>query len=74
MQCYFIRDNKIEFMELLTADSDDDAMRQANELFRQRNGIDFHGLEVWEGLRLVYRHPKTGHRHSRRAGDSAIGW
>jgi hypothetical protein len=57
MRCYFLRDNQIEFVELLKAGSDDDLTEQAKELLRQRNGVHFDRLEVWEGRRLVNRHP-----------------
>jgi hypothetical protein len=54
MRCFFIRQNKIEFVELLKPGSDDDLLRQAIEL-TQKNAIRFDRLEVWDGQRLVYR-------------------
>jgi len=57
MRCYFIRDNRIEFVELLKAGSDDDLIQQATQLFRDRNGVTYDRLEVWDGRRFVFRYP-----------------
>jgi hypothetical protein len=54
MRCYFIRNNKIEFVEPLMAGSDEDLIRQATEL-SQQNAITFDRLEIWDGQRFVYR-------------------
>lgn len=56
MRCYFIRDNQIEFVELLKPGSDDDLIQQATELAKQ-TALAFDRLEVWDGRRFVYRHP-----------------
>ena len=53
MRCYFLRDNRIEGVELLQPGPDADLIRQATELFSQQR--DMHHFEVWDGRRLVYR-------------------
>jgi hypothetical protein len=53
MRCYFIRDNRIEAVEILQSGPDHDMIKQAAELFRQHQEMDH--FEVWEGRRLVYR-------------------
>ena len=56
MRCYFIRDNKREFVEPLEPASDEDAIRQADEVVRRCNGvIDYDALEIWDDRRLVHR-------------------
>lgn len=53
MRCYFLRDNRIEGVEILKAGSDDELIQQAGELFRQQRNMDH--FEVWDGRRFVYR-------------------
>jgi hypothetical protein len=56
LRCYFIRDNQIEFVELLTGRSDDDAIQQASALATGKT-VQWDRYEVWDGRRLVYRYP-----------------
>jgi hypothetical protein len=53
MRCYFLRDNRIEGVELLQDGSDEDLIRQATELYARQSNM--HHFEVWDGRRLVYR-------------------
>jgi hypothetical protein len=55
MRCYFLRDNRIEAVEMLKPGPDDELIRQAKELFQKRRGMNLIGFEVWDGRRLVYR-------------------
>jgi hypothetical protein len=53
MRCYFLRDNRIEGVEILRNGPDDDLIRQATELYARQSNM--HHFEVWDGRRLVYR-------------------
>ena len=53
MRCYFLRDNRIEAVELLQRGPDPELIRQATELLARHP--DAHHFEVWDGRRLVYR-------------------
>ncbi len=53
MRCYFLRDNRIEAVELLQPGPDTDLIRQATELLQRHP--DMHHFEIWEGRRFVYR-------------------
>jgi hypothetical protein len=56
MRCYFIRENKIEAVELLKNGSDAELIRQAARLANSIP-VSWERYEVWEGRRLVYRYP-----------------
>lgn len=56
MRCYFLHKGRIEAVEVLTVTSDGDAIKQAEQLFRQRAGR-FGAFEVWDQARFVYRYP-----------------
>lgn len=59
MRCYFLRDNRIEGVEILPAGlSDEDAIARAHTLSAKRRGT-FDSLEVWEGGRPVFRGPPS---------------
>jgi hypothetical protein len=54
MRCYFMLDGHIAGVEILTVASDDDAIKQAEALFRERSQ-QFAGFEIWDRSRPVYR-------------------
>ena len=56
MRCYFMRRGHIEAVEVLTVLSDEDAMEQCRQLFKERSER-FEGFEVWDRNRYVYRYP-----------------
>jgi hypothetical protein len=53
MRCYFLRDNRIEAVELLRPGPDLDLIQQAAKLSHRYPGM--HHFEVWENRRLVFR-------------------
>lgn len=55
MRCYFLRNNRIEGVELLTPAPDEALIQQAKELFQASVGQKYDSFEVWEARRLVYR-------------------
>jgi hypothetical protein len=57
MRCYFMRDGHIQAVEVLTATTDDDAVKEAHGLFREFSGRRFAGFEVWDQARLVLSYP-----------------
>jgi hypothetical protein len=55
MRCYFLRDNRIEGVEILPAGlSDEEAIARAQAASAKRHGT-FDSLEVWEGRRSIFR-------------------
>ena len=61
MRCYFMKDGRIENVELLKDGSDEDLIAQGQTLFQQHlASMALDGFEVWSGKRLVYRSPKPG--------------
>lgn len=57
MRCYLMRKGHIGDVEVLTDESDDAAIRQADALFETRNAEEFEGFEIWDRARFVHRHP-----------------
>ena len=55
MRCYFLRNNKIEGVELLTPGPDEALIQQAKALFQANASQNYDSFEVWEARRLVYR-------------------
>jgi pentatricopeptide repeat protein len=55
MRCYFMRNGHIVSAEALTVESDAEAIRRAQALFRAREGV--HGFEVWDRMRRVHCYP-----------------
>ena len=55
MRCYFLRNNKIEGVELLSLGPDEALIQQAKALFQAHANQNYDGFEVWEARRLVYR-------------------
>ena len=55
MRCYFLRNARIEAVELLKAGPDDKLIEQAKDLFRERASQGYDSVEVWTGRRFVYR-------------------
>ncbi len=56
MRCFFLRAGHIVGVEMLTELSDQDAIATAHLLFSERR-TKFDGFEVWDGARIVIRHP-----------------
>jgi hypothetical protein len=56
MRCYFLAKGHIVAVEVLTAELDADAIKQAEGLFQERAGRIV-GFEVWDRGRFVYRYP-----------------
>jgi hypothetical protein len=60
MRCYFMRDGKIENVEMLQDGPDEDLIQQAKLLFDQHKAIErYDGFEIWSGKRFVYREPSN---------------
>jgi hypothetical protein len=58
MRCYFMREGRIENIELLSDGSDERLIMEAEAKFRQHGGtLTYDGFEVWSGRRFVYRFP-----------------
>lgn len=55
MRCYFMHDGHIQAVEVLRATTDEAAIKEAHELFREHSGRRFAGFEVWDQARLVHR-------------------
>ena len=55
MRCYFLRNARIEAVELLQPGPDEKLIEQAKSLFRDRARQGFDSFEVWTGRRFVYR-------------------
>lgn len=55
MRVYFMRDGHIVSAEVLSVESDAEALERAKTLFSQREG--FHGFEVWDRTRKVHTYP-----------------
>ena len=55
MRCYFLRNNKIEGVELLSPGPDEALIQQVKALFQAHANQNYDGFEVWETRRLVYR-------------------
>jgi hypothetical protein len=61
VRCYFTRNNHIVAVQELAAESDADAIKQAERLLEERPE-QFGSFEIWDGARLVHRHPHERHR------------
>lgn len=57
MRCYFMREGRIENVEMLREGPDQDLIDQARRLFNEHNATPPHydGFEVWSGKRFVCR-------------------
>ena len=55
MRCYFLRNSRIEGVELLTPGPDEALIQQAKALFQASANQNYDSFEVWEARRLVYR-------------------
>ena len=60
MRCYFLRDNRIEAVELLNDGSDKQLIEQAAILAQQHKAMGWQTYEIWSGRRLVYRSSHVG--------------
>jgi hypothetical protein len=58
VRCYFLRNNRIEAVELLQPGPDKELIEQAASLFVAR-GDQYDGFEVWDARRFVYRSQTT---------------
>ncbi len=59
MRCYFLRDEKIEAVELLKTGPDDELIEQARKLFREKASLAYDSFEVWDLNRFVHRERGT---------------
>lgn len=61
MRCFFMYRGHIGGVEILTVESDEQAIAKAHELFlarrEQPEPIAFDGFEVWDRERNLYRYP-----------------
>ena len=55
MRCYFLRNNRIEGVELLKPGPDEELIEQAQALFQASATQAYDCFEVWTGRRFVYR-------------------
>ena len=56
MRCYFLRNSRIEAVELLKPGPDEKLIEQAEALFRDRASQGYDCFEVWIGRRFVIDH------------------
>jgi hypothetical protein len=55
VRCYFLRNARIEAVELLEPGPDENLIEQARALFQDRASQGYECFEVWTGRRFVYR-------------------
>jgi hypothetical protein len=55
MRCYFIQHGDIAEIGVLTASSDEDAIKQSVALFC-KHPLSYTGFEVWDKVRFIHRH------------------
>ncbi|HEX3756138.1 MAG TPA: hypothetical protein VHV26_13785 [Rhizomicrobium sp.] len=56
MRCYFMLHGHIDSVEVLTAQTDEERIAEAEKMFKARVP-HIEGFEVWDGPRFVYRYP-----------------
>jgi len=56
-RCYFMNGRIIEGSEALKAATDQEAVPEAERVFREKTPGRFSGFEVWQNRRHVYRYP-----------------
>jgi hypothetical protein len=57
MRCYLLRGGHIAAVELLDANSDEEAVEQCRALFEERKS-KFEALEVWDRTRKIAEGPR----------------
>ncbi len=57
-RCYLTNNGKIETVEALDVATDEQAVREAEQVFRGRSE-QFSGFEVWQLARFVHRFPPS---------------
>jgi len=58
LRCYFMREGRIQNVEMLRDAPDEELIDQAKRLFQENNVAQkYDGFEVWSGKRFVYREP-----------------
>jgi hypothetical protein len=58
VRCYFMREGRIQNVEMLKDGPDEDLIEQAKRLFQEHTTTQpYDGFEVWSGKRFVYREP-----------------
>jgi hypothetical protein len=55
VRCYFLRNARIEAVELLEPGPDENLIEQAKALFRTEPAQGYECFEVWTDRRFVYR-------------------
>jgi len=63
MRCYLLRKGQFAAVELLSGESDQAAVDQAQALFTESKNDFIDGFEVWDGERFVYRYPEQPPRY-----------
>ena len=59
IRCYFMKNGRIENVEMLRDGPDTELIEQAKQLFQERySDQEYDGFEVWSGKRFVYREPQ----------------
>ena len=57
MRCFFLRNGHVAEVEMLTGLSDQEAIAKAQKLFFLERPGQFEAFEVWDRIRVVFRHP-----------------
>jgi hypothetical protein len=55
-RCYLTNNGKIETVETLDVATDEQAVREAEKVFRDREQ-QYSGFEVWQRARFIHRFP-----------------
>ena len=66
MRVYFMKSGRIASVELLSATTDEDRIKEARQLFTLKGlprGAE--GFEVWDLDRFVYRYPEDEHHSAK---------
>jgi hypothetical protein len=61
MRCYFVADGHIRAVEVITAETDTEAVETAFSILRQ-HGKHFDGFELWDQARLVHSFKSEHHK------------
>jgi hypothetical protein len=61
MRCYFLRNARIEAVELLKPGPAEKLIEQAEALFRDRASQGYDCFEAWTGRRFVFRSDNPDH-------------
>ena len=60
-RCYFLnRQSAIAGVELIEAETDDEALRRGEAVYREK-GAQFSGFEVWDCGRRIHQRPEAAY-------------